>query len=252
MIGSGTRMTRLFAVAALSAVALSALAACSSSSNNSTTNTTAAPGTTASPGTTGTGNGSDPNLTYAFDKAAQQQLQTVGCYSGAIDGIFGPQTDAAILAFQQAKGLETDGELGPETETALTQAASSGQKVCVASSTTTGASTTASSTPSGAHCTAASLALAFPNTGPVTGYVCAGNYAAVTVASTKYLVTRGSSGWTNATPSTQVCGGASAGYPPAILDYLCASGPPPTLPSTTASTGGSTTTTAAPTTTKAG
>jgi lipoprotein-anchoring transpeptidase ErfK/SrfK len=41
--------------------------------------------------------------------AYQRVLSTAGFYRGEIDGLAGPQTRAAVLAFQKAAGLETDG-----------------------------------------------------------------------------------------------------------------------------------------------
>ena len=53
----------------------------------------------------------------------QRKLATAGHYTGEVDGIFGYGTEAAVLAFQRAAGLEPDGYAGPITLEAL-QAAS--------------------------------------------------------------------------------------------------------------------------------
>ncbi len=68
----------------------------------------------------------------------QTDLNAVGCYAGAVDGSLGPQTEAAIEAFQAAKGLTVDGLLGPATESALEEAVAAGEVVC---SDTTGGET---------------------------------------------------------------------------------------------------------------
>ena len=49
----------------------------------------------------------------------QQKLQAVGCDPGAIDGIFGPRTHTAVVAFQLGHNLVADGEVGPYTAAAL-------------------------------------------------------------------------------------------------------------------------------------
>jgi peptidoglycan hydrolase-like protein with peptidoglycan-binding domain len=49
----------------------------------------------------------------------QAQLKEVGFYSGAIDGIYGPATEAAIRDFQAFAGLQVDGIAGPATWSAL-------------------------------------------------------------------------------------------------------------------------------------
>lgn len=60
----------------------------------------------------------------------QTDLNAVGCWAGAVDGTLGPRTEAAIIAFQTAKGLEADGLLGPVTKTALEEAVAAGEIVC--------------------------------------------------------------------------------------------------------------------------
>lgn len=52
-------------------------------------------------------------------KEIQMALQSSGLNVGGIDGIYGPQTVAAVHAFQLAKGLVPDGEVGPVTASAL-------------------------------------------------------------------------------------------------------------------------------------
>ena len=51
-------------------------------------------------------------------KTLQYLLRARG-HSVAVDGSFGPNTDAAVRAFQQQKGLAVDGIVGPNTWTAL-------------------------------------------------------------------------------------------------------------------------------------
>lgn len=54
-------------------------------------------------------------------KLAQQRLQIHGFNPGPIDGMFGPQTEAAVKSFQRAKGLSVDGVIGSKTWSALMQ-----------------------------------------------------------------------------------------------------------------------------------
>jgi peptidoglycan hydrolase-like protein with peptidoglycan-binding domain len=51
-------------------------------------------------------------------KTLQYLLRGRG-HTVAVDGIFGPNTDAAVRAFQQQKGLAVDGIVGPNTWSAL-------------------------------------------------------------------------------------------------------------------------------------
>lgn len=59
----------------------------------------------------------------------QQRLQSLGYYHGNIGGNFGPQTDAAVRAFQRDRGLTVDGWAGPQTMAALRGTAAGAQPV---------------------------------------------------------------------------------------------------------------------------
>lgn len=55
----------------------------------------------------------------------QQALTAAGFYDGPITGYFGSLTEAALLDFQQAKGINADGIAGPATQSALMNYSSS-------------------------------------------------------------------------------------------------------------------------------
>jgi peptidoglycan hydrolase-like protein with peptidoglycan-binding domain len=62
----------------------------------------------------------EPALHGEDVRAVQQRLLELG-YSqvGTVDGIFGPQTAAAVSAFQRTNGLDVDGVVGPQTRDQL-------------------------------------------------------------------------------------------------------------------------------------
>lgn len=70
----------------------------------------------------------DINTSYALSKYGsnseevkqiQTKLKRWGYYNGAIDGIFGSKTLAAVKWFQSANGLTVDGIVGPKTLAAM-------------------------------------------------------------------------------------------------------------------------------------
>ncbi|MBX5465888.1 MAG: peptidoglycan-binding protein [Firmicutes bacterium] len=60
-----------------------------------------------------------PGATGSAVAALQTELQRVGYSPGGIDGIFGPETERALIAFQSAHGLTPTGTLDAATEAAL-------------------------------------------------------------------------------------------------------------------------------------
>lgn len=205
---------------ALIAVSALVLGACGSDKKDATSSST----TTPASDTTVTASGSNAQ-TVAFDKSVQADLAKVGCYTGNVDGIIGPETDAAIVAFQKAEGLETDGELGPETDSALTAAVSANKTVCAATTGTTVAptttTTTANSTP---PCTATAVGKVLGSGETVTSYLCSEGYAAVVwttqsgSSDAAVLIANGAN-WKIEEPTP--CGAASAGIPAQVLEMGC-------------------------------
>lgn len=55
-------------------------------------------------------------------KLLQQALTSLGFSPGKVDGSYGPSTKQAVMNFQKAHGLSTDGILGPNTLAALASA----------------------------------------------------------------------------------------------------------------------------------
>lgn len=86
------------------------------------------PGMTGEPGVTGSGPGARTEQHQQFGqqgmdqeqvRKAQKRLQEVGFDPGPIDGLFGPQTQAALREFQSAHGLPQTGQLDASTRAAL-------------------------------------------------------------------------------------------------------------------------------------
>ena len=211
-----TRTRQLFAAFGLVALVATAGACSSDDKDEEGTTTTQAASENTTP--------KESAATIRFDKAIQEELATVGCHPGAADGVIGPKTDAAILAFQTADGIKADGELGPETEAALKKAAAEGRKVCGENPTTTTPETTTTTASGGAApCTATALLGGLPDEGESIGsYVCSEGWAAGTLSdgTTKFILQSDNGKWY--APSQDPCGSASAGLPPEILEDGCA------------------------------
>ena len=216
---SPRRARKLGLLAVGAALLLGACSSDDSSSDDSTTTTAAADESS----TTTAGGGGESAEVKRFDEEVQQWLIDVGCYSGSVDGVVGPETDAAIVAFQEAEGLTADGEVGSQTEAALEKAATAGTKVCGGSGSTTttkSGGSTSTTAAAGATCTATSLSKAVGET--INQYVCSGGYAGVeygTEADEQAVLKVEGSEWVNVTD--EVCGAASAGVSPQVLELGC-------------------------------
>lgn len=58
-------------------------------------------------------------------RQAQQALKDAGQDPGAIDGVMGPKTQAALKQYQESKGLTASGSLDAQTSAALTSPSNS-------------------------------------------------------------------------------------------------------------------------------
>lgn len=61
----------------------------------------------------------NPYMTGEDVLAVQRRLLQLGFDPYGLDGVFGPVTEAAVMAFQQSRGLIANGVIGPETFRAL-------------------------------------------------------------------------------------------------------------------------------------
>jgi hypothetical protein len=106
--------------------------------------------------------------------ALQKQLKALGFDPKGVDGNFGPGTMAAVVAFQQSKGLGADGIAGPQTIAALQAAGNAGASASVnlgnstvggsGSSTASGAAVSATAGPPIPNVTVAIVSKIFPGT----------------------------------------------------------------------------------------
>jgi hypothetical protein len=60
-----------------------------------------------------------PHMRGSKIRRIQRRLAALGFGPIDVDGVFGPQTDAAVRRLQQARGLTVDGIVGPQTHAAL-------------------------------------------------------------------------------------------------------------------------------------
>jgi membrane-bound lytic murein transglycosylase B len=59
------------------------------------------------------------NMSRGELRQVQQKLNEMGYDAGKVDGIWGPNTQAAVRSFQHAKGLQATGTLDEQTADAL-------------------------------------------------------------------------------------------------------------------------------------
>jgi peptidoglycan hydrolase-like protein with peptidoglycan-binding domain len=60
-----------------------------------------------------------PALSQDMVRQVQTRLQQAGAYNGGIDGIWGPQTEAAVRSYQQQRNLNVTGQLDGDTLASL-------------------------------------------------------------------------------------------------------------------------------------
>jgi peptidoglycan hydrolase-like protein with peptidoglycan-binding domain len=60
-------------------------------------------------------------------RQVQQTLQQQGMYHARVDGVWGPQTQAAVRSYQQKNNLNASGQLDQQTMASLTQGNDQGQ-----------------------------------------------------------------------------------------------------------------------------
>ncbi|HHC09591.1 MAG TPA: peptidoglycan-binding protein [Actinobacteria bacterium] len=115
---------RVWGIVAVGLVA----AACSGSATATTTTTTLPPPSSTTTTTATTTTLPAPTTTKPRLQATdltykvQEDLAVLGYFDDVVDGIYGPITEAAVRDFQEAAGIEVDGEYGPQTGLAMAKA----------------------------------------------------------------------------------------------------------------------------------
>jgi peptidoglycan hydrolase-like protein with peptidoglycan-binding domain len=87
-------------------------------SSGSSQHTASAPPATHKPHAM-SGSSEPPGMSRDKIKQAQTKLHDNGFYSGPIDGVIGPETRSAVMAFQTKAGIPPNGELNAETVSSL-------------------------------------------------------------------------------------------------------------------------------------
>jgi peptidoglycan hydrolase-like protein with peptidoglycan-binding domain len=85
-------------------------------------NAVAGSGSSAAP--SGSSAAQTPGVSAETVQHAQSTLQAQGLYHGPVDGIYGPETQSAVTAYQQQKGLPATGQLDSTTLQDLTGSSS--------------------------------------------------------------------------------------------------------------------------------
>ncbi|MGE5117099.1 MAG: peptidoglycan-binding domain-containing protein [Betaproteobacteria bacterium] len=95
----------------------------------------------------GTSTSSDASMSADTIRQAQQQLSDKGLYTGQVDGVMGPKTQAALKEFQQKQGMQASGKLDSSTLAALGVQAGGGTSSSPSSSMDSGTSGSAGAAP---------------------------------------------------------------------------------------------------------
>lgn len=157
-----------------------------------------------------------------FEAFEHHLLRELGCARSGPSNILGAEADAAVLAFQRAKGLEPTGELDVATTTALSaSAAAQEEDVCDAPGT--------SSTAPPPRCSAVTVSAGLPAGAKLTGFACSGDQASAgtSAPSSGYFLRWSGAGWSDPVSVPEACGrerGAEA--PPELRQVACLNSTP--------------------------